>query len=115
MMRSFLGIEPVSVNQIAVRVEGAKEAIWENRFPDIALNPDPIPCNFCSRNFHSFTGRGLINDPSCIGLTAARRADALSVDTCMNGDRIARLGSFRRRDRKSTSLNSSHRCSSYAV
>jgi len=94
MVFAALAVEPVAADQVAVRIEALEKGIGQRHLPDIALDLHPVLDDFGAFDFHLLARRGLIDDPLCVGLAAARRIDAFPVDALMHSDHVARLRQF---------------------
>ena len=90
-MIAVLAVEPVAVNEIAIRIECAEKRVGPHCLPDISLHLHPVGHDFRPLDLDLFTRSSLISDPFPIRLASARRVDALAVSARVNGDRVARL------------------------
>ncbi len=95
MMLPALGVEPVPVDEVAVRIELAKETVRQRHLPYLVLHLDPVGDDFRSCDGDLFTLRGLINNALLVGVSPARRVDAFAVNPCMHGDHVSRLRPLR--------------------
>ena len=85
------GIEPVSMDDIAVGIESAKERVFDRRFPDVSLRPHPVLRLLRAGNHNLFAGRGLIDDALRVRGASPRRTHSLAVDPSVHPDHVARL------------------------
>ena len=95
-MLPALGIKPVTVNEVRIRIELAKKRIRQRRLPGVVGDPLPMRDNFRTGDDDLLTRRSLISNALALGDTAARRADPFPVNACLHRNNIARLGQLRR-------------------
>src|SRR5580658_2772026 len=90
MVHATLGIEPIPMQHVAVRVELTEETIRQRYPPHIALKPRPSFDDLGARDLHTLARRSSVDDPVVICGATARRRDALTVDAFMNRDHVTR-------------------------
>src|ERR1700677_4439085 len=96
-MLAALGLKPISMDEITVRIESLEEAIWNRNFPYVILQLYPTLHDLGASNHRPFSWCSLINNTFRARRTSARWAYTLPINTLMYDDDITRIGASRGR------------------
>jgi len=95
-----LALEPVAVDQVAIRIEVAEEAVGDCDLPRVVLHLLPALDDLGTFDHDLLTGRGLIHDAFGVRGSATGWRHALAIRPLMHRHDVARLRDLRRlRDR----------------